>query len=76
MISQATTNPSDCKPIRWLVLLGTVQADVRVAQGVEAVAQVRNDEVLAVAVRAQVAEDDMVELWVGDVAEEIGYLVV
>jgi hypothetical protein len=40
LISQATTNSSDRKPIRRLVLFGAVQADVRVAQGVEAVAQV------------------------------------
>jgi hypothetical protein len=40
LISQATTNFSDRKPIRRLVLFGAVQVDVRVAQGVEAVAQV------------------------------------
>jgi hypothetical protein len=39
MISQATTNCSDRKPIRRLVLFGAVQADVRVAERVESVAQ-------------------------------------
>jgi hypothetical protein len=39
VISQATTNSSDRKPICRLVLFGTVQADVRVAEGVKAVAQ-------------------------------------
>lgn len=40
VILQATTNFSDRKPIRRLVLFGAVQADVRVAERVEALAQV------------------------------------
>ncbi len=76
MPKQANTNSSERKPIRRLVLLGAVEADVRMAERVEAVAKMRNDEVLAVAVGAEVTEDHLVELRVGDVAEQIGHLII
>ena len=76
MPKQANTNSSERKPIRRLVLLGAVEADVRMAERVEAVAKVGNDKVLAVAVGAEVTEDHLVELRVGDVAEQIGHLII
>ena len=76
MPKQANTNSSERKPIRRLVLLGAVEADVRMAERVEAVAEMGNDKVLAVAVGAQVTEDHLVELRVGDVAKQIGHLII